>query len=182
MVTMLLGGLWHGAGWTFIVWGLLHGLYLVINHSWNKVSYMLWPFAERRHAIFGRLVTFLAVTVAWSFFRASSLDQGISVLSGMLGLHGMVDWGKFCDANGPCGSQLWVAWSVIGALLLISQFAPNTQESLALWQPTLGSPDVKEARSWMITPSFRWAVVIGSLLALSLATLNEHSQFLYYQF
>jgi len=93
MITMLLGGLWHGPGWTFVFWGGLHGFYLVINHVWQEFRKSL------KHDLFhntflGRLLctslTFLAVVISWVFFRAETFDSAIIVLEGMIGIHGVV--------------------------------------------------------------------------------------------
>src|SRR5437868_2073704 len=73
MATMLIGGLWHGAGWTFLIWGGLHGIYLVINHGWQAMrsKLVIGPvppgILERR---LGQIVTFLAVVVGWVIFRS----------------------------------------------------------------------------------------------------------------
>ncbi len=79
-ITMLLGGLWHGAGWTFVVWGLLHGIYLVINHLLRHVlgKRTGWGWQAA-----GFVVTFLAVAVAWVFFRATSIDAALAMLQGL---------------------------------------------------------------------------------------------------
>src|SRR4029079_14565085 len=69
MLTRLIGGLWHGAGWTFVIWGGLHGLYLTINHVWNSYS----PFSLPTWV--GRVLTLAAVMVAWVFFRAESFQS-----------------------------------------------------------------------------------------------------------
>ena len=94
LITMLLGGLWHGANWTFIVWGVLHGIYLMINHAWLAVaarSPALTRFRNSRSgAVFGVILTFLAVVVAWVFFRAPSFAGAFNLLAGMAGLHGIV--------------------------------------------------------------------------------------------
>ena len=91
-LVMLLGGLWHGAGWTFIAWGALHGLYLLINHAWRGV------FRKRRSGqppaglfsrVASRTLTFLAVVVAWVYFRAESMEIAHTVLAGMLGFNGI---------------------------------------------------------------------------------------------
>lgn len=73
-ITMLLGGLWHGAGWTFVIWGGLHGIYLGINHGWHFLQEKLGLSASQslRSKIVARSITFLAVLVAWVFFRAPS--------------------------------------------------------------------------------------------------------------
>ncbi len=90
-ITMLLGGLWHGAAWTFVLWGALHGIYLVINHAWRSYRTSLksgnW-LSKLLEQGFYRTITFLAIVVAWVYFRAESLDVAHNVLAGMFGLNG----------------------------------------------------------------------------------------------
>ena len=76
MITMLLGGLWHGAGWTFIFWGVLHGIYICINHLWRKTKYTLPQWMNW-------LLTFNAVNIAWIFFRAASFSDALNILIAM---------------------------------------------------------------------------------------------------
>src|ERR1700694_2370834 len=83
MITMVLGGLWHGAAWTFVAWGALHGIYLCINHAWNNFGPAVAPpFARQAHAR-AFILTFLAVVVAWVFFRADNMTSALYVLSKM---------------------------------------------------------------------------------------------------
>ena len=82
MITFLLGGLWHGAGWTFVFWGFLHGFGLCINRAWKRAGMRLW-------ASVAWLVTFIYVVVAWVFFRAETWTDAMKVLSGMAGLEGI---------------------------------------------------------------------------------------------
>ena len=81
LATMLLGGLWHGAGWTFIVWGGYHGVLLVLNRAWSSRRPPL-------PAVLGRPMTFLAVAVGWVVFRADRLSRAGSLLASMAGFHG----------------------------------------------------------------------------------------------
>ena len=80
---MLLGGLWHGAAWTFVVWGALHGAYLCINHAWNNFGPKAPPRFARAANLAGLILTFLAVVVAWVFFRADNMTSALNVLSKM---------------------------------------------------------------------------------------------------
>ncbi len=82
MVTMLLGGLWHGAAWSFVLWGGLHGLYLVAHTLWRRTGLTL----PRTVAT---AITLLAVLIAWVPFRASGLGAGIAIWRGMAGLNGI---------------------------------------------------------------------------------------------
>jgi alginate O-acetyltransferase complex protein AlgI len=86
MLTMLLGGLWHGANWTFVVWGGLHGTYLLINHGWRSVTPAL-PSYGKTIAILGKAagaaITFLCVVIAWVFFRATTFASAAGILRAM---------------------------------------------------------------------------------------------------
>jgi alginate O-acetyltransferase complex protein AlgI len=88
MTTMLLGGLWHGAGWTYVLWGGLHGLYLAINHLWRELV------ADRSPGVIpkwigvlaGGSLTFIAVVSAWVLFRSDDLAQALIILKAMYGV------------------------------------------------------------------------------------------------
>jgi len=86
MATMLLGGLWHGAGWTFIIWGALHGLYLMINHLWRELLPEGRWLPVWLANLCGGLLTFIAVVAAWVVFRASDMTQAITLLKAMAGI------------------------------------------------------------------------------------------------
>ena len=93
MVTMLLGGLWHGAGWTFVFWGGLHGFYLLANHLWHAVKQRLGLARERPSKIgrvLGQALTLLCVLVGWVFFRADSFATALALLHGMAGGNGLI--------------------------------------------------------------------------------------------
>jgi len=86
MATMLLGGLWHGAGWTFIVWGALHGAYLGINHLWKALLPGKRWLPVWLGNLAGGLLTFVAVMVAWVVFRAPNMTDATVMLKAMFGL------------------------------------------------------------------------------------------------
>ncbi len=87
MITMLLGGLWHGASWTFVVWGFLHGLYLAVERFvQRRVTLRRWPDATGLRFLVAML-TFALVNVAWVFFRAKTFGAASGMLAGMFGLH-----------------------------------------------------------------------------------------------
>ena len=80
MLTMLLGGLWHGASYNFVIWGALHGLALVVHHGWTALRER-GATAWRLPQPVGVLVTFYWVCIAWIFFRAETLDQALSIVT-----------------------------------------------------------------------------------------------------
>ena len=76
MATFLIGGIWHGAGWTFVLWGFLHGLALVIQKIWNDAGFKM-------HRVLAWFITFNFVNIAWVFFRAKEWGDVVEVLGGM---------------------------------------------------------------------------------------------------
>ena len=84
MITMFLGGLWHGAGWTFIFWGVLHGVYICINHLWRKTKYALPQWLNW-------FLTFNAVNIAWIFFRAATFSDAINIVLAMFDFDKVAD-------------------------------------------------------------------------------------------
>ena len=81
MATFIIGGFWHGAGWTFLFWGFLHGLALSIHRVWSNLGFKMWTWLAW-------LITFNFVNIAWVFFRAKEWDDAVKVLSGMVGFSG----------------------------------------------------------------------------------------------
>lgn len=193
--TMLLGGLWHGAGWTYVIWGALHGAYLCINHAWEALGLSAKTRLGRAAA---RLLTFFAVVVGWVFFRAENVSAAVDVLRGMVGLNGVsippiystllakvgVDGGRWV-ADLPGFHALWEP-PVLFALLIAVWKLPNTQEILVHYQPALdtdafvGKP--AERRWWHWRPSNAWAAVTAFVFLLSLLSLTRVTEFLYFQF
>ena len=118
MMTMLIGGLWHGAAWTFVVWGGLHGLFLIANHFWRYGRQRLTGQAvgdSRAGRLVGGAITFVAVSVAWVFFRAQTFDGAVRMLEGMAGIHGAPLPAQIIDAV-PALS--WIATSGVNIPLL----------------------------------------------------------------
>lgn len=176
--TMLLGGLWHGANWTFVVWGALHGLYLIINHGWRALTRRVPQLAEASASPIGRMLcwssTMLAVTASWVFFRAPDFTAARIMLAGMAGLHGVT-----ATPMAEC-SVMWV-WIVgLGAITLI---APNSQEILRDWRPVLesvGEPVGWPALRWR--PSAGWGVAVAAAAMAGLLAISGSGEFLYWQF
>ena len=167
MITMLLGGLWHGAAWTFVAWGALHGAYLCINHAWSHYG----PSAAPRFAPFakfaGLAVTFISVVVAWVFFRADSMAQALFILSKMASpAHIAFGRGEIAD----------LAFVVVYAG--IAWFAPNTQQIMGYDH---ANRRVGEALgAWRMRPLLIYAT--AAVLAFGILGISQHSEFIYFRF
>jgi alginate O-acetyltransferase complex protein AlgI len=192
--------LWHGANWTFVVWGGLHGIFLVLHHAWvglcgrwlAPVSSGLW---QRCLNALSVLLTFWVVVLAWVFFRADSMASALRIVWGCLGLNGL----------SVAASDGWLTQSVmalfraadlpvltegafelastmhdfhpgtVGRLLLICLlwvwFAPSSQSIAAKWSVA--------AAPWVMTLRGCW---VAFLLLVSLSHIDRISTFIYYQF
>lgn len=162
LVVMTLGGLWHGAGWTFVLWGLLHGVFLAIHRLWNSKFSLGRPV--------GMVVTFLAVTFAWVLFRAASLSDALALWKTMLGFKGFVmppilysGWpAPFTVQFSPFinGIEFWFLLVLVAFVMLTK----NVHEML------------EEARTW------KTAALISVMTITSIFALSHPTTFLYYQF
>ena len=200
MVTMVLGGLWHGAGWTFIAWGALHGVYLTVNHAWRTLRERFGQDLEVETRLgrgVARLVTFFAVVVGWVFFRAANFDDAVAILRGMAGLNGVSVPAAIAAHLGPiasllqrCGvdfslggtSRFVFQYAWIIALVPLALFAPNTQEILERFRPALDFRVPQKAMPFAWQPTVAWGVAAAVIAAGGLLTLSRVSEFLYYQF
>lgn len=177
-ITMLLGGIWHGAGWTFIIWGALHGLFLIINHAFSDFrTVKKWPALP---AFISWPLAFFFVVVAWVPFRAESLDATLTMWQSMFLLDGFKIKGSLPNS---------VTYRVASLLLIcfiVCMFMPNTSEIFRAYRgalPTKGYVVTRVSAKWLKwRPNLVWACVIMTLFWLCMLKLNEPSEFLYFQF
>lgn len=183
LLTMALGGLWHGAAWNFVLWGILHGLYIVFNNFWRKTAFVRIPSA------LGWAFTFIAVVIAWVPFRAADFDTTIRLYQGMVGLNG-VSLPTFAlpilqvlgegvaqsfSYNGLGPINLWIATITLPMAIIVSLMMPNSLE----WT-RVQSTDTVSRLYWR--PSAMTASYIALLLSIVLLKFNDVSEFLYFQF
>ena len=186
MIVMLLGGLWHGAGWTFVIWGGLHGCYLIVNSVW-RASMRLLGKSEQRSGWLGiwtcRGVTLLAVMVAWVFFRAESLDAAIVILGGMFGVNG-VELAPATLVQGTVNLASLNGLLLSASLVLAATLLPNTQQIMRRYRPALGPIEVPDSMTgWLIwRPTTVAALITMGAGTWALLNLWSPSEFLYFQF
>lgn len=185
-LTMVIGGIWHGAGWAFIVWGALHGLYLLINH-WYRIIEAKLHFPAI-HPVVARIITFACVVWGWVFFRASTLQDGVQIARSLVGLDGIILPERFGEVFGALqtlgvqfygggAAELVQQWISIGGAILIAFFMPNVADIFGI----LSGEKVRLLR-WK--PNLIWGVLIGAVLFLALreACFVQSSDFLYFDF
>lgn len=164
--TMLLGGLWHGAGWGFIVWGALHGGYLIVNHFCRYIN--LSKFLPRFLSV---AITFLSVVCAWVFFRATSLDGAIYILHGMFGFSETIQ-NQFVEMY-HCVFIL-IGLVIVFALPNVSQFLDYSGTDTS---------DFRISKRWQdMRGSISGALVIGIVLGLVVIFMPEPTVFIYFNF
>jgi alginate O-acetyltransferase complex protein AlgI len=201
MLTMTIGGLWHGAAWTFVIWGFMHGVYLIVNHAWRAVRVPIDRWWSRAVA---RLVTLIAVVIAFVIFRAADLAVAMRIYRSMAGLPqagaeaaapvtSIARLGGLDVNPGALTPAQAILWAVVA--LAAIWLVPNTQQIMARFRPAfaydIASPRrhlpllacVRRLRSVMYwRPSPLGAAVTGVLAALAFLSLQHVSEFLYFEF
>jgi alginate O-acetyltransferase complex protein AlgI len=200
MTTMFLGGLWHGAGWNFAIWGTMHGLYLCVHEAWKAAVGQRFQ-NSKVYCVLAVIITFLATIFAWVPFRAPDLQSTVAIWGAMFGsngvslpevffsrlemLTGLFDTLGITQAIG--GGKNFVfgyLWIVLAAL--IAFFAPNTYEIYRRFKPAIydNATTTLLNKSTKIIARFnvKTAICLALLLVASLLYLGRPSAFLYFQF
>ncbi len=169
--TFLLGGIWHGAGWTFVFWGALHGLALVIHRAWHKLGF-------RMYTVLAWFITFNFINISWVFFRAKEFEDALKVLKGMSGMTDInlpsalatklsfltqygVDFGNFILNTG--GDTYTFIWLIAGMVFVLA--FRNSMELADRFKV-----------------SYKTVWFSGILFVVSVLSMNKVSEFLYFNF
>jgi D-alanyl-lipoteichoic acid acyltransferase DltB (MBOAT superfamily) len=171
MATFILGGIWHGAGWTFIFWGFLHGFALAVHRAWSNLGFKLWGWVAW-------LITFNFLNITWVFFRAKEWDDATKVLNSMFSLDNVVlpkaleskltflkdfsiDFGYFgIHIGAKLDSIIWL----IAAFIIILLFRSSAEQ----------------LKSFKL--NYTTAIFTGIMLLAGIISLNKVSEFLYFNF
>ena len=171
MMTFIIGGIWHGAGWTFIFWGFLHGFALIIHRIWNQLGFKI-------NTLFAWFVTFNFINITWVFFRASEWNDAVNIIRSMLGLNGMVlpniffeklsflstygvDFGGFLEHIH--GSLFTFFWLFLTLFLVL--FCKNSMEKMANFRL-----------------NYQTVLFTAGLLVYAIYSMHKVSEFLYFNF
>lgn len=171
LITFLLGGIWHGAGWTFVFWGLLHGLALIIHRLWNKFNIRIYSWLSW-------LITFNFVNISWIFFRAKNWTDALKIFKAMFNFREInlsklpfdnLDFLSYFSNYSESylinigGNSLTGFWILLGFAILLK--FNNSNELLANFKLT----------------SLSGLFIIITFI-ISLMKINEFSEFLYFNF
>ena len=169
LATFVLGGIWHGAGWTFVFWGFLHGMALVIHRFWKQLGFTM-------PKVLAWFITFNFINIAWVFFRANTFDDALKVLTGMFGGrlvfdHSWYDSLEFLHEHAYFGAWLqaingdkYVFASLIGAFVLTLFMKNSTEYKTALQL------------------NYRYLIAGTLILTYALLQMHKVSEFLYFNF
>ncbi|MCJ8324629.1 MAG: MBOAT family protein [Rhizobiales bacterium] len=189
-ITMVLGGLWHGASWNFVFWGFLHGLFLTINHAWNffipKDNFMPNFIAK----CLSHSVTMFGVIIAWVFFRAESFSAAQAILKGMFGYEEVYQY-KLWENIYAENLYFWYFAPAIAAIIYLT---PNAAELARKYRPAIEFSYNFTRLTWLTRsifnflawrPTLIWGVAFGVLGLASLMQvyrLDELTEFIYFNF
>ena len=206
-LTMVIGGLWHGAGWNYLLWGGLHGLYLTINHLWRDLRKYLGQDMRRSTPVgrfLGCTLTFAVFVFSLAFFRAKDMNGAEQMVGGMLALNGValpLEWRSQLGALEPFLTALGIAFIKLNSRVMDTGFTsdafkwifylgiiiwlmPNSQQIMSKYfpalNPYLGDRHYVSKIIW--EPTIIWLIITGVVAIIGLANITKVSEFLYYQF
>jgi alginate O-acetyltransferase complex protein AlgI len=158
MITFLIGGIWHGAGWTFIFWGLLHGLGLSLHYLWTRTNIVI-------NRILAQIMTLLFINLTWVFFRAEEWNDAVKVLEGMVGINGL---------GSPLSFRRFTTQYLDDFLIFIFIFILSF---LLLFFKNTSTYLMKD-----FVLKKRMVIFSSLILLVSIGHLSQVHQFLYFQF
>lgn len=181
-------GLWHGAGWNFILFGLVHGAYIVIHNIWVKIKNKI-PENKRIKEnnitnIISRFITFTVVVFSFVIFRAENVEVANNIMKSLLGMHGIEFVDMFRIGVFGANPKMGIVWIILS--LLVVNFLPNVQEFILNqskvfinWGDTIFNGH-SQIIKWR--PTLYWGVIFAIMLTLSVIGFSDTNEFIYFQF
>ena len=169
-LTMLLGGLWHGANWNFVIWGGLHAAYLLVNHAWRRLA------SASLHPLAAGALTFLAVLVGWVFFRSADLATAHRILSALASVWQFAGWSWSGDPQ-LAAISIWRTVALLSVAAAICFLLPNSVEITNRIPRAVQQPQVSGTRL-----AYASMALFGLAFGVGVVNLGKASAFLYFQF
>ncbi len=198
LIAMTLTGLWHGAGWNFVLWGYLNGVYLIVHQKWRELRRSLghdlrkstwWGYA------LGWCLTFTAWVIALVVSRSRNLTTIWTMWQAMFGFRGFsLTESLAATPNGLMPNIYTNAGSNIilkvMLLLLLAVLAPNTQQWIGRYQPALDHYVLKAPSNWKTKlwkrlqwqPHQLWSLISATIMIIAISSLSQETRFIYFQF
>ncbi len=171
-MSMVIIGFWHGAGWTFVLWGALHGIYLMINHQWKRLNISL-----SRHLSW--LITFTCVTIAWVIFRSESLEVATVILSKMIDIGNIALPMNDKIIHMLAGFNItYFNWSFPYSISKLSLFLTGIFLAIR-FMPNPLTIIIKQNK---FIPNWKWLILALGLFLITIISITPDSEFLYFQF
>ena len=181
MVTFLLIGIWHGAGWNFAIFGALQGGFIIVNNLWQQFRHNTLKQNLNETTLIGRFaargLTTLCAIFSLVFFKAATTSGALTMAGGMLGLDGIT-----LD-TAIIGARSLLIYATVGFAIIF--LLPNTQQLFVDHEPSL-EPPRKEVR-WALeklkwSPNWQWAVICSAMFVTAMLNMSKVSEFIYFQF
>ena len=172
LATFVIGGIWHGAGWTFLFWGFLHGMALVIHRAWSKLGFKIWTWLAW-------LLTFNFINIAWIFFRAKEWDDAIKVLSSMFSLDNIV-LPNLLTSKFIFLDNLGVQSGAIYGNILGDTISTSVWLLMGFVTVLLFNNSIKFLNNFKF--NFQTLLFSTILISMALLSMNKVSEFLYFNF
>ncbi len=199
LLTMLIGGLWHGAGWTFVFWGAMHGVAIVLNHMWRNFKKRVGINKESKVGnAMSCVVTFFFCVVCWVFFRAENLNSAVIILKSMFGFNEFIVPHYL---SGIANKMSWLGvraedvlniihvrnFIIFGLLIsVIVWVMPNTQQFMCKYHPSFDIFKGKKLNSFsdkiQWKPNLIWMLITSIIAAISILYISRASEFIYFNF
>ncbi len=192
LCTMLLGGLWHGAGWTFVIWGAIHGVLLAINHGWRHItqkpdgtSILQIP------AVLSCLLTYTCVVLSWVMFRADNISSALRLYRAMFSwenlqwthsLHQPVISDLLRQLSLQVVSPLWKILPLLCLLQLWVWCLPNLPRMMLQYRLTATMALPITQQGWRWQPHWSWSILTSCAFLAALMALYDTGSFIYFQF
>ena len=190
MISFFLVGLWHGAGWQFILFGLIHGLYIVIHNFWLKIKIFIFKKKYKSNLLtdlIGQLITFISVIFSFVFFRSSSLDTAINYVNSMLNFNS-IDFSDIFEIT-TFGTMPFTGIYLLVFSLFIVFLLPNVHQFIIKYSNTFKKSYNETSIECKLSfkniiwkPSLLWSIFIAIILTLSIMSVSGTNEFLYFEF